>query len=181
MNNKQRFKDFDLAFIDTETTGRGPQHELTEIAVVRASSFNFAILEEWVAKIKPEHLENAEAEALRITNYSEEAWRDALDEESALKIFLKKAEKTILVGQNLTFDWFYIHKALGKYNLQPTFWYKSLDTFTLAWQKLRNDKKIKSLSLNDLVNYFDIARENPHSALDDARTAYKVFMKLLEI
>jgi len=181
MNNKLNFRDFDLAFIDTETTGRGFNCQLIEIAVVRVNSFNFAILEEWEAKIKPRHLENAEPEALEITHYNEKDWADALDEETALKIFLQKVEKTILVGQDISFDLFYIYKALAVYNLTPTFWYKSLDTFSLAWQKLRNNSNLRHLGLNELMTYFKMTRERPHSALDDSRTAYKVFLKLIEL
>jgi len=181
MNNKLNFRDFDLAFIDTETTGRGFKNELIEIAAVRVSSFNFAILEEWEAKIKPRNLEFAEAEALKITHYNEKDWENAIDEETALKIFLQKVEKTILVGQNINFDLFYIYKALAVYNLTPTFWYKSIDTFSLAWQKLRNNSNIQHLSLSEMATYFGITHEKPHSALEDSRTTYKVFLKLINV
>ncbi len=178
---KKLFKDFDFAFIDTETTGTGPHHELIEIAVLRVSSFNFAVLEEWEAKIKPRHIELADPEALKINHYNEKDWESALEEETALKSFLEKTDKTILVGHNLTFDWFYIHKALAAYNFQPTFWYKSLDTVSLAWQKLRHNPAIKSFSLEELASFFGINREKPHSALDDTRATYKVFLELLKI
>jgi len=181
MNNKPNFRNFDLAFIDTETTGVGFNCQLTEIAVIRVSAFNFFVLEEWETKIKPYSLEFAEDEALKITHYNEKDWENALDEETALKIFLQKVEKTILVGQNISFDLFFIYKALARYNLAPTFWYKSLDTFSLAWQKLRNNSDVKYLSLSEMASYFGINQEKPHSALDDARTAYKVFLKLINV
>jgi len=181
MNNKPNFRDFDLAFIDTETTGRGFKNELIEIAVIRVNSFNFGILEEWETKIKPYSLEFAEDEALKITHYNEKDWENAPDEETALKIFLQKVEKTILVGQNINFDLFFIYKALARYNLVPTFWYKTLDVFSLGWQKLRNNPDIKYLSLSEMASYFGINQEKPHSALDDARTAYKVFLKLINV
>jgi len=174
------FRDFDLAFVDCEMTGLSFEHELIEIAVVRISSFNFAVLDEWQTKIKPQHLENADPESLKVTGYNDNNWKDALDEESALKIFLEKTDKTILVGQNISNDLLFIYKALAKYNLKPTFWYKSIDTFTLAWQKLRNEPNINSLGLTELSKHFGITRENIHCALDDARTAYKVFLKLNE-
>ncbi len=171
-------KDFDLSFIDTETTGLGLNHELIEIAVVKVSGYNFSVLEEWEAKIKPKHIELAEPEALKINHYNEEGWQNALDLESAMKIFLEKTANTILVGHNLTFDWFHIHKALAECNLQPTFHYKGLDTFSLGWQKLRHLPNIRKISLFETANYFNIKQEKPHSALDDAMTTYKVFLKL---
>ena len=174
-------KDFDLAFIDTEATGLGFNHELIEIGLVKVSSYNFTVLDEWEAKIKIERIEMADPEALKMNNYNETDWKDALDEEEVLKIFLEKAEKTILVGHNLTFDWLHIQKSLAKYSLKPTFWYKSLDTFSLAWQKIRNEPSINSLGLGELARYFEISQDKPHSALDDARTTYKVFMKLKDL
>jgi len=180
MNHKINFRDFDLAFVDCEMTGRSFKHELIEIAVVRVSAFNFAVLDEWSTKIKPRNIENAEPEALKITGYNEKDWEDSLNEETALKIFLEKTDKTILVGQNISFDLSFIYKALAAYNLQPTFWYKSIDTFTLAWQKLRTNSDIRGLGLTELMTHFEMERENVHSALDDAKAAYQVFLKLIE-
>ncbi len=174
-------KDFDFSFIDTETTGPEPHHELIELAVIKVSSYNFSILDEWEIKIKPRHIELADPEALKINHYSEEEWRQAIDLEKALKIFLEKTANTILVGHSLLFDWFYINKALAEYKLQPTFYYKGLDTFSLGWQKLRHLPNLQNLSLSKMADHFSIVQEKPHSALDDARTAYKVFLKLIEI
>ena len=180
MNNKLNFRDFDLAFIDCEMTGLNFEHELIEIAVMRVSAFNFAVLDEWSAKIKPQHLENANPESLKITGYNDNDWENALDEETALKISLEKTDKTILVGQNISNDLLFIYKALAAHNLQPTFWYKSIDIFTLAWQKLRNNQDIRGLGLTELMGYFGLTRENAHSALADAKAAYEVFLKLNE-
>ncbi len=174
-------KDLDFSFIDTETTGPEPHHELTEIAVVKVSSYNFSVLDEWEAKIKPRHIELADPEALKISHYSEEDWAEAMDLESALKIFLEKTDKTILVGHNLLFDWFYINKSLAEYGLQPTFYYKGLDTFSLGWQKVRHLPDIQHLSLSEMARHFGIVQEKAHSALNDAQTTYKVFLKLKEL
>ncbi|MBN2198052.1 3'-5' exonuclease [Candidatus Wolfebacteria bacterium] len=179
MNNVPNLKDFDLGFIDAEMTGLNFNCELTEIAVIRASGFNFSVLDEWQTKIKPWTMENAEEEALKITGYNEKDWADALDEETALKIFLEKVDKTILVGQNINFDLLFIHKALTRHNLKPTFWYKTLDTFTLGWEKLRNKPNARNLSLHEMANYFNIDQGKAHSALDDIRATYKVFLKLV--
>jgi len=175
------FKDFDLAFIDTETTGRGFEHEIIEIAVVRASAFNLAVIDEWEAKIKPKRIELAEEEALKINHYNPADWENAIEQCEAMRTFLKKTENTMLVAHNLVFDWFYIHKALNECCLEPTFWFKGLDTISLAWLKLRNDPAIRSLSFNELMNYFGIKQEKPHSAMDDARATHKLFSKLTEL
>ncbi len=179
-NKKFLLKDFDLAFIDTETTGVELDHELTEIAVIRANPFNFSVIDEWESKIKPVCIDNADPDALKITGYSEEKWADAPPEEEVLKIFLQKTDGAILVGHNITFDWYYIHKALARYRFKPTFLYRALDTVSIAWQKLRNEtENMGSFSLGELCDHFEISRENAHTALDDARTTYKVFLKLI--
>ena len=180
MEKNLTLKDYDLAFIDAEMTGRGFVHELTELAVLRVSSFNFTLLDEWVTKIKPRHIELAEPEALAITHYSEEDWKDALDIESALKLFLVKTENTILVGHNVNNDWFYLYKSLAEFNLNPTFSYRCLDTVSLAWAKLRNEPNIRRLSLRELAEYYGIKLEKAHSALDDARITYKIFLELIK-
>lgn len=179
--NSLNFKDLDLAFVDTETTGRGLEHELIEIAVIRASGYNFSILDEWEAKIQPKKIELAEEGALKVNHYSGEAWKDAIPLEEAMKKFLEKTEKTILTAHNLNFDWYYIMKALEECGLKATFWFKGLDTISLAWMKLRQDPRIKFLSVKELCRYFDINQEKPHSALDDARVTYQMFKKILEI
>ena len=178
-NNKHIIKDLDLAFIDTELTGVDLYHELIEIAVVRVSPGDFKVIDEWETKIKPRYIELGDSKALSIAHYNENDWKDAMDVEEALKIFLEKTAGTMIVGHNILYDWYFIHKALNKFDLQPTFLYKGLDTVSLAWQKLRHLPNFQSFSLRELCEYFDVKQEKPHSALDDARTAYKVFLKLL--
>lgn len=173
-------KDRDLAFIDIEMTGLELDHEVIEVAVVRVSGYNFSVIDEWETKIKPRHIEKADPEALKLNGYNEKGWKDAMDLESAMKIFLEKTDEAVLVGHGLPIDWYHIYKSLAEFKLKPTFYYKGLDTFGLAWQKLRNlpDAKFKSFSLGELSKYFNIEPEKPHSALDDAKTTYKVFLCL---
>lgn len=181
MNQRLPFYDFDFAFVDTETTGLAFEHEMIEIAVLRASSFNFAVLEEWEAKIKPKNLAIASPEALNVAHYSEKAWGNARMLEDVMPEFIEKTKNTILVGHNLPFDWMHIHKALAACNLEPRFWYKGLDTVSLAWQVLRGEKKIQAFSLKELSYHFGIVQDNPHSALDDVRTTHKVFVNLVKL
>ncbi len=173
-------KEFDLVFIDAEMTGREPHHELIEIAALRANSFNFEIIDAWETKIKPQHIENADPESLKVCGYSEEAWREAREPEEAMTIFLQKANNAMLVGHALNNDWFYINKTIAQYNLTPTFFFKGLDTFSLAWLKLRHDPLIKIISLKELARYYGIEQNDPHRAMADARTTYEIFKKLIQ-
>lgn len=178
MNQKLPFYDFDLAFVDTETTGFAFSHEIIEIAVLRVNNYDFTVLEEWDAKIRPKNIAIASPEALKVAHYDEAVWAGAKSLEEVMPEFVEKTKNTILVGHNLPFDWAHIHKALAACNLEPLFWYKGLDTVSLAWHLLRGEKGIQSLSLQELSKYFGIVQKNPHSALDDARTTHRVFVKL---
>lgn len=87
----------------------------------------------------------------------------------------------MLVGHNLPMDWLFLKKSLTEQGLAPNFYYKGLDTFSLAWQKLRHTGKFRRYSLSELAPYFGIDQGQAHRALDDARTTYQVFKKLNEL
>lgn len=72
-------KERNLAFIDVETTGTNPdRHEIIELALVVVKQIEregqgpkIEIVGEYEWKIKPERIEEAEEEALRINGYNE--------------------------------------------------------------------------------------------------------------
>ena len=83
-----------LAFIDTETTGTNPdKHEIIELALIVAKQIErpgkgpkIEILGEYEWKIKPERIEDAEDQALRINGYNETDWMFAIDLKSAISL-----------------------------------------------------------------------------------------------
>lgn len=179
-------RNFNLAFIDFETTGLGFDSEIIEMAVVTVSQTSLAILEEWSIKIKPKYLGRADPESLAINGYNATEWADASEIKPALQLFLEKTSGKILVGHNLCFDWLWLHRSLFENELLPSmkvesgkFYYQSLDTVSLAYSKLRNIFGIEKFGLEELTKYFGINREHAHRALDDARATYELFIKLL--
>ena len=90
-----------LAFIDVETTGFSPEkHEIIELAVVLAKQTpregkgpKLEIIQEKEWKIKPEHLETAEEQALRVNGYNEVDWMFAVDLKNAMEEFAKLIAK----------------------------------------------------------------------------------------
>ncbi|MEK7110556.1 MAG: 3'-5' exonuclease [Patescibacteria group bacterium] len=174
-------READLVFFDTETTGLNFSHELIEIGLVKVKAKTFEVLAERDIKIKPAHIETADAEALRIVGYDHDEWmRDGVDLKTGLEEFLSYTESVVLVGHNLPFDWMHVRKSLEECGLRPNYFYKGFDTFPMAWQKLRNDSRFLKFSLEELGNYFGIDRGRAHRAIDDARTTYQVFRKLIE-
>jgi len=83
-----------------------------------------------------------------------------------------------LAANNLPFDWMWLQKAVEDLGLQPTYFFKGLDIFSLAWLKLKNKEEVVNLSLRQLADHFNVDMGRQHRALDDALTAYNIFLKL---
>jgi DNA polymerase III epsilon subunit-like protein len=96
-----------LAFIDIETTGLNLiKHEIIEIGCVITTP-DLEVIEEFELKIKPEHISNADKVALKINQYKEDLWEDALSLKEALSIFMSKVNNCIMVGHNVFFRFFF--------------------------------------------------------------------------
>jgi DNA polymerase III epsilon subunit-like protein len=170
----------DLVFVDTETTGFDLTKELIEIGLVKAKARTFEIVAEEDIKITPVRLEDADPQALGIVGYDAAEWaRDGVDLKTGLERFLAHTEGAVLVGHNLAFDWMHIKHALEQCGLRFNYYYKGLDTFSLAWQKLAGKPGMDHISLQQLTTYFKIPPGRAHRAIDDAKATYQVFLKLL--
>jgi DNA polymerase-3 subunit alpha (Gram-positive type) len=174
-----------LAFVDIETTGLNPfKHEIIEIGclITKQNERNeWVVVEEFECKVKPEHIETAEAEALRITGYDESAWMFAHSLEEALKMLSQKCEGCVLVGQNISFDYSFLSYAFGSKNIKDTFFYAKLDTLSLAYMRFRKDDSITNFTLRELCERLGIKNEKAHTALADVRATFEVFKKLMVI
>jgi DNA polymerase III epsilon subunit-like protein len=170
-----------FAFIDIEATGLNIiKHEILEIGGV-ISTPALEIIEEFEIKIKPEHIENADPVSLKINHYDPVQWTEAKSLEEAMKIFSAKVKDCIMVGQNVAFDSAYLEYAFRKTGIANTMHYHKLDTFSIAWAKLRDNKDIEKFSLRDLGKYFGIENKNAHNALSDARATFELYKKLMEL
>lgn len=183
MFNKEEIvtDELDLVFFDTELTGLDMHHEMIEIGFVKVKAKTFEVIAEKQIKIKPMRLLEANEESLAIAGYNDVEWEKATDLGSALQDFLTYTDGAMLVGHNLPMDWLFLKKSLAECGLSANFYYKGLDTFSLAWQKLHGTGAFRRYSLKELAIHFNIGQGNAHRALDDARTTYQLFKKLLEI
>lgn len=173
----------DLCFFDLETTRLDLKAEIIEIGAIRVEPKEFKVSNELKLKIKPEKISEADPEGLAISGYSEGDWKEAVALETGIKTFLEFADGTVLVANNLPFDWMWLQKAVEDLGLQPTYFFKGLDIFSLAWLKFKTKprtEEVTNLSLKQLATHFNVDMGKHHRALDDARTAYNVFLKLLE-
>lgn len=182
-------KNHNLAFTDIETTGLDAhKHEIIELGciVVRQTpritgESGVEIVEEFEFKIKPEHLDTADPEALKINGYNKHDWGSAIPLKEALEIFVEKTEGAALVAHNVIFDWVFLEEAFRKTGIKNRMHYHKLDTLSIAFARLYDDPKAQKFSLRALASYFGVRNEKAHSALSDTRTMFEIYKKLLKI
>lgn len=168
-----------IAFLDLETTGLDPaRHDIIEIGLVLVSAKTLTIVQQHSVRVRPERLEQAEAEALAINGYDERAWKDAVSLREALEELAPLIEGTLVAGHNVGFDWSFLEAGFKRASLPlPEVDYHRLDTASLAWP-LHSNHDTTSLSLSEVCRYLGIYRPSPHRALDDARCAYEVAFRM---
>lgn len=176
------FRKRHLIFIDLETSGLDvTKHEIIEIGCLIVNGENFEVIEEYSAKIKPEHIENASKEALEINGYSKEKWQDSLDLKIAIQKVFDMTKGGMIAGWNVAFDWAFIEAAFRKLKIESNFNYHKVDVQAIAYAKLYRKKDITNLRLRSIASHFGYDLGNVHGASEDIRITYEVFKKLMEL
>lgn len=172
-----------LIFLDLEFTGLLTQkHEIIEIGALKVEPKKpFKILSEFNLKVKPKYIERADQEALKITHYSPDSWKNALELKEALEQLDEFADNGVLVGYNVSADWAMLDKVYFQENRQDPFYYLRIDVMSIAYAKLFSRRTLKRFSLGEVSKYLKIDRGTQHRALDDSKTTYLVFRKLMEL
>lgn len=173
-----------LLFLDVETTGFDSiKHEIIEIGAVLVKQENgsFDVIHEIDIKVKPERIETAEAEALRVNGYDEGAWIFASTLTEAMTQLSLESKDAIMVAHNISFDSAFIDNAFRSTGVENSMAFLRLDTMSIAFAKLYNKTDIDRLSLKKLCEYFGIQNERAHSALSDARATFLVYKELMKI
>jgi DNA polymerase-3 subunit epsilon len=180
-------KKHNLAFIDVETTGFDPdKHEIIELGLVLVkqigdSGDKFEVLEEIELKIKPERIEDADPQALKVNGYDPSQWIFANTLNEAMKIFSEKTKDAIFVAHNLTFDYSFVEHAFQKTGIENQMFYPKLDTISIAYAKLHKNPQVEKFRLQKLCEYFGIQNERAHTALADARATFAIYEKLMNL
>lgn len=171
-----------IALTDLETSGDVPGvHEILEIGLVVFDLETFEIKDTLDLKVKPERIENAIKAALDYNGYTPEKWKGASSLEDVIRQYGEKTKDCIFCSYNVSFDWGFINEAFYNAKIENPMStlanHDRLDLLTMAWMK--GLKEEGSLSLKTACKLFDIPSEpDPHSALNGAMTAYKLFRKL---
>lgn len=176
-----------LAFVDVETTGTDfEKHEIIELALIvvrqverEGKGPSIEILGEYEWKIKPERLDLAEEEALRINGYNEADWIFASPLKNVLEDFNKKAEGCTFVSHNLVFDYNFIDKAYRKTGIENNMHYGKLDTISIAFARLYDAPQADKFSLKYLCELLKVENTKAHTALADTRALVEIYKKLM--
>ncbi len=180
-----RIKERPLIFVDLEFTGLQWKHEVIQIGCLvvsqstptGASGPDFKIIKEWETKIKAEHWDQADPEALKIVGYTEERWKNAVSLRESLTTFNEIARDGVLVGFNVAMDFLYLKKAYASVNMEPTFHWQIIDVLSMAFKDLYA-LPLTEYRMSELTTHFKIKNDIHHDALEDARMTYELFMKL---
>lgn len=170
-----------FSFIDIETTGlQVGTHEIIEVACILTDpSKNFEIVDEIELKIKPERIETAEPQALRINGYNEAEWMFAYSLEQAMNMLAEKTNNTVMVAHNITFDWTFLEEAFRTVGVKHNF-YRKLDSYSIAYAKFSNEPNVNKFSLKALAEYYGLTNEKAHTALADTRVTVEIFRELIK-
>ena len=182
-------KKHNLAFIDLETTGLDPEtHEIIEIGGLVVKQIpqtnrgaKLEIIDEFEYKVKPENIEKADPEALRINGYNEPDWLFAAGLKNVMQDISEKTQSANLVAQNVVFDWSFLNQAFKKTGVQNKMHYHKIDVINLAFTKFYHNPNLQYFNLKTLAEHFNIKNEKAHTALADIKTTFEVYKRLLEI
>jgi len=177
-----KLSELKLAFTDTETTGLDEsKHEIIEIACLVYDPVTDSVIEEWEKKISPTHIETADADALKINGYKDNAAAYTGRLKSALIKYNSLVKDCAIVGQNIDFDIRFITRAMKEFDIKPNWNHRrKLDTLSIAWP-IVSKTEIPGLGLGHLCEHFGVSNIGAHSALVDCRRTYEVYKCLMNM
>ena len=158
---------YNLAFVDTETTGLDPRkHEILEVAVKVCDPQTLEVLSQYQAKVKPVRIACAEPEALAVNGYTEEAWEGALPLHLVMAEVARVAEDCVMAGQKTAFDLAFLEAACAEVGQTPT-WRRRryVDLMTLTYLKVGG--VVPKLSLEHACGAAGVSNEGAHTAMAD--------------
>ena len=182
-NDAQEIKDFrnrPLLFIDLEFSGLDARiHEILEVGAITVDPTTLEIKEEYEAKIKPLHIENADPKALEINGYNQKDWQNGIEITEALNKLNQMAPQGMIVGWNMAWDTMFLDIAYKNNNIKPVFDYHRIDVLGMAYTWALKHPEIRDVKLSAFCRHFEIERKNAHTALADTKATYEVFLRLL--
>ena len=179
-----------VAAIDLETTGLDAiRCEIIDMAVVPLNA-DFTVsaeIPEFTSRIKAEHPETAEADALRVNgmNPSDGVPLDVVRRDFAAWLQDNGIRKIVPLAHNLGFDMKFLLKTFPE--AARVFSHRGRDSMRLAlavndvYQRERQELMFPSASLAAVKENLGIVGEVTHNAFEDAKDAALVYRRLINL
>ena len=167
-----------LMFLDTETTGLEPQHEVIQIGVVAMNG------EEYEWKIKPERIDLADPEALKINRYDPGKWEEeGRPSGEVCRELASMLQQTQMVCCNPTFDITYLRYSFIENGISPRHlaYPKPLCVAIFAAPIMSVAEGLGIPSLRKMCDYFGVPNDGAHDALEDARMTREIYIKAVDL
>jgi DNA polymerase III epsilon subunit-like protein len=168
-----------IIFIDTETTGLDAATcEVIEVAIITEDG-DGNVLERWVSKVAPQHIEDANPRALEINGYTPEKWAGAPTLEVVARAVAERVKNTLVCGHHVAFDIGFLSAMLTEAGIKQGIGHRGVvDTITLALEHLR-PTGLQSVSLVNCRRWLGWTEEGAHTALADAEAARQLYHTLV--
>ena len=165
----------EYVLFDLETTGFGSNAEIIEIGAVHCDQ-DGNVLNEFSTLVKPSSYIPYDIQQL--TGITNTMVKDSPSIQEALPKFLEFVGDKPLAGHNIkNFDMKHINRACYKLGL-PACNNNLIDSLLWAKRLLHRNKDV---SVDYLVNEFDIPKRDAHRALNDAYMENDLYLKLCDI
>ncbi len=160
-----------IAVIDLETTGLHPHvHEIIEVGGVIFDDRTYDIVDTLDFKVTPTNMDVFSEQARIVNGYTEEAWKDAMSKEEAVRELRLRANNAVFCSYPLLFDYSFIQAAGAHVNFNR---YKTC-LFSMMYSHFGT-----FMSLKDACRRFDIPPEpDVHRAINGAMAGYELYKAL---
>lgn len=160
----------DLVFLDIETTGiNEDSDEIIEIGAIKVSDDE---------EIEFHRLIRADVhipdEVRKLTGITDEMLRNGTVLETSIRDLAVFIREAVLVGYNLSFDIRFLNKAFSKYSLEPI----HNKTLELMLEAKRRNSFQANYKFKTTLKEYNIEKEPPHRALEDAKLMYQLFIQM---
>lgn len=169
-----------LVFVDLEFSGLDLGHEVIEIGCLVVDQKTWKIKKEWLAKVKPKDLDEADPNSLNIIGYSKEEWKGALSLREAMIKFNQIAKEGVLVGYNVAWDFMFLEKSFFELDIRPAFHWQILDVLSMVFYKFYDRSGIKGFRMKEMEKFLKIEHGVWHNPLDDAKATFQMFLKIVK-
>lgn len=157
---------------DIETTGLQPKSDrIIEIGAVKVEKGE--IVDTFSTLIQPEIV--IQPMITGLTGIDNEMVKDAPKGDEAIPAFIEFCKDVVLMGHNVMFDYSFVKRFAVNHKLP--FEHQGIDTLKIARSALPN---LEKKSLEYLCNHYQIIQEQKHRALEDAKSTYLLYKKMLE-